>query len=91
MKIHFNTTEFIQTERNYLRTLLVLEKVYARGMCEELQMQHMIDNLFPNIKQHKKFVKAFVKTLDERQKENIVSVDVIIRSQFIIKQICFML
>ena len=69
-----SSTEFINTERNYLTTLKILQKVYARGLQKELYYtSDIIDKLFPLIDDHVEYVSAFVQKLTERQQKNKVS------------------
>jgi len=68
-----NIFEFINTERNYLTTLKIMQKVYARGLARELFYdRETIDKLFPLIDDHVEYVSAFVQKLTERQQKSKV-------------------
>nr|CAB3222859.1 rho guanine nucleotide exchange factor 18-like [Phallusia mammillata] len=68
-----NIYEFIQTERNYLTTLKIMQKIYARGMADELNMDStQIERFFPFIDEHVEFVSQFVHKLTERQSDKKV-------------------
>ena len=63
----------IRTERNCLATLIILQKIFARGMVEDQVDVKVINKLFHNIEQFVEFMKSFVKLLIERQQESQVT------------------
>ena len=66
-------SEFILTERNHLTTLKIMQKIYARGILTELNMdQATVDKLFPLIDDHVECVTQFVQKLLERQNSSKV-------------------
>ncbi|CAK8677316.1 unnamed protein product [Clavelina lepadiformis] len=68
-----NIFEFIQTERNYLTILKIMQKIYAQGLLREAHMSpRVVDQLFPLIDEHVEFVTQFVHKLRDRQNDSKV-------------------
>ncbi|XP_076800218.1 rho guanine nucleotide exchange factor 28-like isoform X4 [Clavelina lepadiformis] len=68
-----NIFEFIQTERNYLTILKIMQKIYAQGLLREAHMSpRVVDQLFPLIDEHVDFVTQFVHKLRDRQNDSKV-------------------
>uniref|UniRef100_H2YLC1 DH domain-containing protein n=1 Tax=Ciona savignyi TaxID=51511 RepID=H2YLC1_CIOSA len=68
-----NIFELIQTERNYLTTLKIMQKIFMRGLVREAHCdQQTIEKLFPSIEEHVDYVSNFVGKLSDRQAEGKV-------------------
>nr|XP_018671959.1 rho guanine nucleotide exchange factor 28-like isoform X2 [Ciona intestinalis] len=68
-----NIFEFIQTERNYLTTLKIMQKIFARGLVKEAHIDpEVVEKLFPSIDEHVDYVANFVAKLSDRQVEGKV-------------------
>lgn len=71
MVIHvsFFFSELIQTERSHCRTLMIMQRVFARGMMEELHMsKDMVERIFPSLDEMIDIHLTFLHRLTERQK-----------------------
>ncbi|XP_078484363.1 uncharacterized protein LOC100175494 isoform X2 [Ciona intestinalis] len=68
-----NIFEFIQTERNYLTTLKIMQKIFARGLVKEAHIDpEVVEKMFPSIDEHVDYVANFVAKLSDRQAEGKV-------------------
>jgi len=68
---HFS--EYIESERNNLELLKILQRSYAKGLIRELGMDKTtINKLFPNIDEHVALSSRLVEKLKERQSANKV-------------------
>ena len=62
-------SELIQTERSHCRTLMIMQRVFARGMMEELHMsKDMVERIFPSLDEMIDIHLTFLHRLTERQK-----------------------
>ncbi|XP_069784127.1 rho guanine nucleotide exchange factor 18 isoform X2 [Narcine bancroftii] len=65
--------ELMQTEMHHVRTLKIMLHVYCRGMEEELQPnnRHIVNRIFPCLRQLLEIHKSFFSRLKERQKSSL--------------------
>jgi len=66
------SSELVQTERNHLTNLKIMQKIFAQGLRREMNYDLVVDKLFPLIDEHVEFATSFVQKLVERQSDQKV-------------------